>query len=62
MPKPGSEVDPAEIIAFRRERLAGFKVPKSVDVIDVMPRNASGKILRRELRAPYWEGRERQVN
>lgn len=62
VPKPGCAIDPADIITFTRERLAGFKVPKSVDVIDVMPRNASGKILRRELRAPYWEGRERQVN
>ncbi len=62
VPKPGTSVDPDDIIAFTRERLAGFKVPKSVDVIEVMPRNASGKILRRELRAPFWEGRERQVN
>lgn len=60
--KPGEEVDEASIIEWTRERLAGFKVPKSVDVIDVMPRNASGKILRKDLRAPYWEGRERQVN
>ena len=62
VPKPGSEIDPDDIIAFTRERLAGFKVPKTVDVIAVMPRNASGKILRKDLRAPYWEGRERQVN
>ncbi|MDG5749843.1 long-chain-fatty-acid--CoA ligase [Qipengyuania sp. XHP0211] len=62
VPKPGSEVDPTDIIAFTRERLAGFKVPKTVDVIEAMPRNASGKILRRELRAPYWEGRDRAVN
>ena len=60
--KPGSEVDAEDIITFTRERLAGFKVPKTVDVIPEMPRNASGKILRRELRAPYWEGRDRQVN
>lgn len=60
--KPGTTLDPDEIIAWTKERLAGFKVPKSVDVIEIMPRNASGKILRRELRAPYWEGRERQVN
>ncbi|MEZ5680128.1 MAG: fatty acid--CoA ligase [Erythrobacter sp.] len=62
VPKPGAACDADDIIAFTRERLAGFKVPKSVDLIEVMPRNASGKILRRELRAPYWEGRERQVN
>ncbi|MBX7541061.1 fatty acid--CoA ligase [Qipengyuania sphaerica] len=60
--KPGMEVDTASVIEWTKERLAGFKVPKSIDVIDVMPRNASGKILRKDLRAPYWEGRERQVN
>ena len=60
--KPGEEIDETSIIEWTRERLAGFKVPKSIDVIDVMPRNASGKILRKDLRAPYWEGRERQVN
>lgn len=60
--KPGMEVDEADVIAWARERIAAFKAPKSVDVIPVMPRNASGKILRRELRAPYWEGQERQVS
>jgi len=60
--KPGMEVDAADVIAWTRERIAAFKAPKSVDVIPVMPRNASGKILRRELRAPYWEGQERQVS
>jgi fatty-acyl-CoA synthase len=60
--KPGMAVDEAEVIAWARERIAAFKAPKSVDVIPVMPRNASGKILRRELRAPYWEGQERRVS
>mgnify|MGYP000020476792 CR=1 FL=1 len=60
--KPGAPGDPESIIAFARTRIAGFKAPKSIDFIEALPRNPSGKILRRELRAPYWEGRTRQVN
>jgi fatty-acyl-CoA synthase len=60
--KPGHVIDEADVIAWARERIAAFKAPKSVDVIPAMPRNASGKILRRELRAPYWEGMDRQVS
>lgn len=62
VPKSGATVDPETVITWARERIAGFKVPRSVDVIAALPRNASGKILRKDLRAPYWEGRERQVN
>lgn len=61
VPKPGHEVDPQSVIAWARERIAPFKTPKSIDVIPEMPRNATGKILRRSLREPYWQGRERQV-
>ena len=53
---------PEEIIAYARNHLAGFKCPKTIDFIDALPRNPSGKILRRELREPFWAGRERQVN
>jgi acyl-CoA synthetase (AMP-forming)/AMP-acid ligase II len=60
--RPGADPDAASIIAFARERIASFKCPKSVDFIAEMPRNPSGKILRRTLREPYWAGRERQVN
>ena len=61
VPLPGASPDPADIIAWARQRIAGFKAPKSVDFIDALPRNASGKVLRRELRKPYWEGRGRMV-
>jgi acyl-CoA synthetase (AMP-forming)/AMP-acid ligase II len=60
--KAGVEVTEEEIVAFARERLAGFKTPKSVAWADALPRNPSGKILKKDLRAPYWEGRTRQVN
>ncbi len=62
VPKPGMSVEEADIIAWARERIAAFKAPRSVDVIEALPRNASGKILRKDLRAPYWEGYERMVN
>ena len=60
--KAGADVTAEEIIAFARERIAGYKAPRSIDFADALPRNPSGKILKRELRAPYWEGRKRQVN
>jgi acyl-CoA synthetase (AMP-forming)/AMP-acid ligase II len=60
--KPGEAPSPEDIIAFARTRIAAFKAPKTIDFIEALPRNASGKILRRELREPYWAGRERRVN
>lgn len=51
-----------DIVAYGRARIAGYKLPKSVEFVAALPRNPSGKILRRELRAPYWAGRTRQVN
>jgi acyl-CoA synthetase (AMP-forming)/AMP-acid ligase II len=51
-----------EIIAFAKQHLAGFKCPKSVNWVDALPRNPSGKILKKDLRAPFWEGRTRKVN
>jgi acyl-CoA synthetase (AMP-forming)/AMP-acid ligase II len=62
VPRPGSELTAEAVIAFARERLAHYKAPKSVDFAASLPRNPSGKLLKRELRAPYWEGRDRQVN
>ncbi|KHL15135.1 acyl-CoA synthetase (AMP-forming)/AMP-acid ligase II [Mumia flava] len=59
--KQGETIDGDELIAFTRERLAHYKCPTSVEVIDALPRNPSGKILKRELRAPWWAGHERSI-
>jgi acyl-CoA synthetase (AMP-forming)/AMP-acid ligase II len=60
--KPGKSATATDIINFARERIAGFKTPKTVDFLEALPRNPSGKILRRNLRDPYWAGKDRQVN
>jgi long-chain acyl-CoA synthetase len=59
---PGAAVSDDEIFAHCRERLARFKCPTSVDRIEALPRNPSGKILKTELREPYWKGHTRRVN
>jgi long-chain acyl-CoA synthetase len=61
VPAPGAIVDGDELIAWCRERLARYKAPTSVDVVGSIPRNPSGKVLKRELRRPYWEGHGRGV-
>lgn len=60
--KDGRRPSPADLILYARERLAGYKVPKSVEFLEAIPRNASGKLLKRELREKYWKGYERRVN
>ena len=59
---PGETLDEAAVIAHCRAVLAHYKCPTSVEAIDTLPRNPSGKILKRELRAPYWVGKERSIN
>ncbi len=60
-PAPGQRVDADELIAFCRERLAHYKCPGSIDVLDALPRNPTGKVLKRNLREPYWQGRDRNI-
>lgn len=62
VPRAGATIDEADVIAWARERIAGYKVPKSVETVDALPKSAAGKILRRVARAPYWIGHERQLN
>ncbi len=59
---PGSELTGDELIAFARENLARYKCPTSVDWVDALPRNPSGKILKTELREPFWRGHTRRVS
>jgi fatty-acyl-CoA synthase len=54
-------VEEGALLAFARARLAGYKLPKSIGVIDEIPKSPVGKPLRRALRDPFWEGRERRI-
>jgi long-chain acyl-CoA synthetase len=64
VPRPGFEgVDPAEIVAFCRRHIAAYKVPKAIDIRrEPLPKSGPGKVLKRDLRAPFWAGRDRSVN
>ncbi len=62
IPAEGADPTEEEIIAHCSERLARFKLPSKIERVDAIPRNPSGKILKVELRKPYWEGRDRAVN
>ncbi len=60
--KPDQALEADELIAFARERIARYKAPRSVDFVEALPRNPSGKVLRRELREAYWQGQDRRVS
>ncbi len=60
--RPGSALTEASLIEWLRDKVAGYKRPRSVDFMDKLPRNASGKLLKRTLREPYWAGFSRRVN
>jgi acyl-CoA synthetase (AMP-forming)/AMP-acid ligase II len=59
--KPGEHPTPESVIAWAKERIASYKCPKTVDIIEALPRNPSGKILRKDLREPYWKDMTRRV-
>ena len=59
--REGASMTADEVVAFAKEHLAGYKVPRSVSFVDELPKTGSGKILKRELRAPFWAGRSSQV-
>jgi len=59
--KPGHRGTAEELLEHCRQWLAGYKKPQSVDLLDDLPKNPNGKILKRELRKPYWDGRHRRI-
>jgi len=60
--QPGTSPRAAELIDHARRDIAEYKLPRSIDFVSTLPRNSMGKVRRAELRAPYWQARERQVN
>jgi long-chain acyl-CoA synthetase len=63
-PAPGVIAGPAlaaELLSFCSERLAKFKLPKTIDFLATLPRDPNGKLYKRRLRDPYWEGKERAI-
>lgn len=60
--KEGAEASPEELVEFCGSRLAGYKRPRSVDFVDELPRNPSGKVLKKDLREKYWKGHSRRVS
>jgi long-chain acyl-CoA synthetase len=58
-PEPGAVLSSAAVQDFLRSRLANFKVPKEIQFLDALPREATGKIFKRKLRDPYWQGHHR---
>jgi acyl-CoA synthetase (AMP-forming)/AMP-acid ligase II len=59
---PGKSLTPEELVAFCRERLSGYKCPRTMEILDELPKNALGKILKTELRSRFWDGRNKRVN
>jgi long-chain acyl-CoA synthetase len=59
--KPSMQVSEEELVAHCREHIAGYKVPRSMEFRDALPLSSVGKVLKTELRKPFWEGRERNI-
>jgi len=60
--RDGAAADETQIIEHCRALIAGYKIPRSVEFLDALPKSGAGKILKKDLREPYWAGRERQVS
>ena len=58
----GSQATEADLIAWCKSKVAGYKAPTSIEFREELARTATGKLQKFKLRAPYWEGRDRQIN
>ncbi len=59
--QPGASLDSEQLVEFCRDKIAGYKIPRQLEVVEELPRNPSGKILKKILRQPYWEGTSRAI-
>jgi long-chain acyl-CoA synthetase len=60
-PQPGARLEATDVQAWLRERLAGYKVPRTIEFMETLPREDSGKIFKRRLKQPWWEGSGRRI-
>jgi acyl-CoA synthetase (AMP-forming)/AMP-acid ligase II len=59
--KPGASLHTEEMVDFCRDKIAGYKIPRKLEIIEELPRNPSGKILKKILREPYWQDVDRGI-
>ena len=60
--EPGAAVDAPTLVAFCRGRIAGYKCPRAIDVLEALPRTGSGKIDKKRMREPFWLGRDGRIS
>jgi acyl-CoA synthetase (AMP-forming)/AMP-acid ligase II len=61
VPRPGAQLTADAVLEHCRHLIGGYKLPRRVEFLETLPRNATGKILKTELRKPFWAGRERRI-
>jgi acyl-CoA synthetase (AMP-forming)/AMP-acid ligase II len=59
--KPGQTATPEELISLCKEKLEGYKTPKSVDFVTALPRSINGKVLKKDVREQYWKGIKKKI-
>jgi len=60
--RPGEKASEQELLDWIKDKIAKFKMPNGVEFVDALPKTGSGKILKKDLREPYWKGKERRVH